>query len=147
MQAVASPEGKCALRVQMRRSTVIGEAGSSIQDNIRTSYGTFLLRRHDSTVARMEDRLAAWTQLPMIHQEDLQVCHAAPFAMPMTGRSLSIIDMLLHRISLVSADTRWMQLSLTRQQYRQACSRHVKAVFAGPKVLSSATAACLILLC
>ncbi|CAK0751576.1 hypothetical protein CVIRNUC_002078 [Coccomyxa viridis] len=57
----------------MRRSTVIGEAGSSIQDSIRTSYGTFLLRRHDSAIARMEDRLAAWTQLPMTHQEDLQV--------------------------------------------------------------------------
>ena len=71
------------LRVQMRRSTVIGEAGSSIQDSIRTSYGTFLLRRHDSTIASMEDRLAAWTQLPMIHQEDLQVC-----------RTLTICDVI-----------------------------------------------------
>ena len=69
----------------MRRSTVIGEAGSSIQDSIRTSYGTFLLRRHDSTIARMEDRLAAWTQLPMTHQEDLQVCHALVFCNVIPG--------------------------------------------------------------
>ncbi len=71
--------------VQMRRSTVTGEAGSSIQDSIRTSYGTFLLRRHDSAIARMEDRLAAWTQLPMTHQEDLQVCHALTFCNIISG--------------------------------------------------------------
>ena len=59
---------------QMRRSTVIGSSGDSIQDSIRTSYGTFLVRRHDSVLASIEDRIAAWTQLPMTHQEDLQAC-------------------------------------------------------------------------
>ena len=73
------------MRVQMRRSTVIGEAGGSIQDSIRTSYGTFLLRRHDSAISRMEDRLAAWTQLPMTHQEDLQACHALTFCNVISG--------------------------------------------------------------
>ena len=102
VHAVRTPGGTGAVMMQMRRSTVIGLAGSSIQDNIRTSYGTFLLRRHDSTIARMEDRLAAWTQLPMIHQEDLQVCHTAPSAMqPMTCRSLSIILMSLPRNAAV----------------------------------------------
>ena len=57
---------------QMRRSTVIGASGNSVQDSIRTSHGAFLPRRHDSTVASIEDRLAAWTHLPMTHQEDLQ---------------------------------------------------------------------------
>lgn len=28
--------------LQMRRSTVVGGDGKSVQDNIRTSYGTFL---------------------------------------------------------------------------------------------------------
>ena len=62
------------VRAQMRRSTVIGAAGDSVQDSIRTSYGAFLPRRRDAIVVRIEDRLAAWTQLPMTHQEDLQVC-------------------------------------------------------------------------
>lgn len=58
----------------MRKSTVIGPSGDSIQDNIRTSYGAFLARRHDSIISSIEERLAAWTQLPMTHQEDLQAC-------------------------------------------------------------------------
>ena len=45
--------GSCCLRkvpvtsaraVQMRRSTVVGSGGKSVEDNIRTSYGTFLRR-------------------------------------------------------------------------------------------------------
>ena len=31
---------------QMRKSTVVGQGGKSVLDNIRTSYGTFL--RHSS---------------------------------------------------------------------------------------------------
>ena len=58
----------------MRRSTVVGVNGSSVQDSIRTSYGTFLRRLQDPVVAAVERRLALWTQLNITHQEDMQVC-------------------------------------------------------------------------
>ncbi len=58
---------------QMRRSTVVGPSGTSVKDNIRTSYGTFLARQYDSVIEGVEKRLAAWTLLPLLHQEDMQV--------------------------------------------------------------------------
>lgn len=57
----------------MRRSTVVGPSGTSVKDNIRTSYGTFLTRKHDPVIEGVEKRLAAWTLLPLEHQEDMQV--------------------------------------------------------------------------
>ena len=57
---------------QMRRSTVVGANGSSVRDGIRTSYGTFLRRLQDPTIAAVERRLAVWTQLNISHQEDMQ---------------------------------------------------------------------------
>ena len=90
------------VHVQMRRSTVIGASGDSIQDSIRTSYGAFLPRRHDSTVTGIEDRLAAWTQLPMTHQEDLQAsAHSCPQHPSMTCTMLTHAhvqeEMTMHR--------------------------------------------------
>ena len=81
------------VRLQMRRSTIIGASGDSIQDSIRTSYGAFLPRRHDSLLTSIEDRLAAWTQLPMAHQEDLQAraqtcSHLPPQRAPSSCTSL-----------------------------------------------------------
>jgi len=61
------------LAMQMRRSTVVGPNGSSVTDNIRTSYGTFLTRKRDKVIEGVEERLAAWTHLPLDHQEDMQV--------------------------------------------------------------------------
>lgn len=61
------------LAMQMRRSTVVGPNGSSVTDNIRTSYGTFLTRKRDKVIEGLEERLAAWTHLPLDHQEDMQV--------------------------------------------------------------------------
>ncbi|MEW5315416.1 MAG: hypothetical protein WDW38_006847 [Sanguina aurantia] len=58
---------------QMRRSTVVGAGGKSVEDNYRTSYGTFLRRYQDAVVERVENRIAAWTHLPVSHQEDLQL--------------------------------------------------------------------------
>ena len=57
----------------MRRSTVVGEDGRSVRDAIRTSYGTFLTRASDPVLERIEGRLAAFTHLPAVNQEDLQV--------------------------------------------------------------------------
>lgn len=57
----------------MKRSTVVGAGGESVEDNYRTSYGTFLRRYQDEVVERIENRVAAWTQIPVAHQEDLQI--------------------------------------------------------------------------
>ncbi|GLI59753.1 hypothetical protein VaNZ11_001703 [Volvox africanus] len=58
---------------QMKRSTVVGAGGHSVEDNYRTSYGTFLKRYQDEIVERIENRVAAWTQIPVVHQEDTQI--------------------------------------------------------------------------
>ncbi|EFJ47859.1 hypothetical protein VOLCADRAFT_60971, partial [Volvox carteri f. nagariensis] len=56
----------------MKRSSVVGQNGSSVTDNIRTSYGTFIRRRHDPVIERILRRVAAWTKAPPENQEDLQ---------------------------------------------------------------------------
>jgi hypothetical protein len=60
---------------QLKRSTVVGSDNSGVVDNIRTSYGTFLGRLSSPAVERLEKRLAEWTQLPIVNQEDIQVWH------------------------------------------------------------------------
>jgi hypothetical protein len=57
----------------MKRSTVVGSDGSSVLDQIRTSYGTFLQRLQDPIIAAIEDRVARWSQLNISHQEDTQI--------------------------------------------------------------------------
>lgn len=57
----------------MKKSTVVGPGGKSVEDSYRTSYGTFLRRYQDPVVTRIENRVAAWTHLPVSHQEDIQV--------------------------------------------------------------------------
>ena len=44
---------------QMKRSTVVGAGGKSVEDTIRTSYGTFLKRQQDPVVSAVERRLAS----------------------------------------------------------------------------------------
>jgi hypothetical protein len=63
----------------MKRSTVVGGRTDSVVDEIRTSYGTFLNRLSSPAVEILEKKLANWTQLPVVHQEDVQVrsCTAA----------------------------------------------------------------------
>lgn len=58
---------------QMKRSTVVGAGGKSVEDSYRTSYGTFLQRYQDKVVQRLENRVAAWTHIPVVHQEDTQI--------------------------------------------------------------------------
>lgn len=57
---------------RMKRSTVVGEKAGTV-DEIRTSYGSFLGRLSSPTVEELEKKLANWTQLPIVHQEDVQV--------------------------------------------------------------------------
>lgn len=58
---------------QMRRSTVVGANGSSVLDEYRTSFGSFVKRQSDPVVSAITNRIAEWTKLPEIHQEDMQV--------------------------------------------------------------------------
>ncbi|GMH41967.1 hypothetical protein BSKO_09886 [Bryopsis sp. KO-2023] len=58
---------------KMKRSTVVGVQNENAIDNIRTSYGTFLRRLQDDVTTTVEERVANWTQLPLSHQEDMQV--------------------------------------------------------------------------
>lgn len=43
----------------------------------RTSYGMFIPRYQDEIVARLEERVAEWTGIPVSHQEDIQVLRYA----------------------------------------------------------------------
>jgi prolyl 4-hydroxylase len=59
---------------RLERSMVVDSAtGSGKLDDIRTSYGVFLGTAEDEVVARIEQRVAEWSQTPVTHQEQLQV--------------------------------------------------------------------------
>ncbi|XP_059645602.1 probable prolyl 4-hydroxylase 7 isoform X2 [Cornus florida] len=51
------------------------ESGKSIASEVRTSSGMFLRKAQDEVVARIEDRLAAWTFLPIENGESIQILH------------------------------------------------------------------------
>lgn len=58
----------------LKRSTVVGTDDNDGEvDEIRTSYGTFLDRLSSPVVELLEKKLANWTQMPIVHQEDVQV--------------------------------------------------------------------------
>lgn len=58
---------------RIARSTVVNPDGSTGDDPIRTSWGTFLSRAQDEVVFAIEHRIANWTHLPVSHAEDMQV--------------------------------------------------------------------------
>ncbi|EFJ44769.1 hypothetical protein VOLCADRAFT_64430, partial [Volvox carteri f. nagariensis] len=60
-------------QVHMRRSTVVADNGSSVLDDYRTSYGTFINRYQTPVIAAVEDRVALLTRTPVVYQEDMQV--------------------------------------------------------------------------
>lgn len=51
---------------------MVGKSGHGEIDNIRTSYGMFLPRMRDETIARIEQRIAAWSNTTVVQQEDMQ---------------------------------------------------------------------------
>lgn len=57
----------------MKRSTVVGQKGEGVVDEIRTSYGMFIRRLQDPVIERVERRISLWTHLPIENQEDIQV--------------------------------------------------------------------------
>jgi hypothetical protein len=73
----------------MKRSTVVGINGDSVQDEVRTSYGTFLARLHDPVLARVQQRVSEWTHLNISHQVSqsfffllAKLCRVAAFEGP-----------------------------------------------------------------
>eukprot|EP00877_Chromochloris_zofingiensis_P008230 jgi/Chrzof1/3660/Cz13g04040.t1 len=65
---------KSLASISMKRSTVVSTAdGSSVVDDYRTSYGTFLKRQQDVTVSAIEAKVARWVNIPAVHAEDMQV--------------------------------------------------------------------------
>lgn len=58
---------------RLERSGVVGGEGGSETSNIRTSFGVFLDRSEDEVLKRIEERIAAWTLMPVGNGEGLQV--------------------------------------------------------------------------
>nr|ABB47602.2 prolyl 4-hydroxylase, putative, expressed [Oryza sativa Japonica Group] len=51
------------------------ESGKSVMSEVRTSSGMFLEKKQDEVVARIEERIAAWTFLPPDNGESIQILH------------------------------------------------------------------------
>lgn len=63
-------------RDKLQKSMVAdNESGKSVMSEIRTSSGMFLNKAQDEIVASVEDRIAAWTFLPIENGEAMQVLH------------------------------------------------------------------------
>ncbi|ERN04484.1 hypothetical protein AMTR_s00081p00029310 [Amborella trichopoda] len=63
-------------RDKLEKSMVAdNESGKSVMSEIRTSSGMFLSKGQDEIVARIEDRIAAWTFLPKENGESIQILH------------------------------------------------------------------------
>ncbi|KAL6880054.1 hypothetical protein ACP4OV_011619 [Aristida adscensionis] len=59
---------------KVERSMVADNAsGRSVMSEVRTSSGMFLHKRQDPVVARIEERIAAWTFLPEENAENIQI--------------------------------------------------------------------------
>jgi prolyl 4-hydroxylase len=56
-----------------KSGVVDAETGGSLISDIRTSSGAFVGRGQDAVVARIEARIAAWSQIPEDHGEAIQV--------------------------------------------------------------------------
>ncbi|XAR71214.1 Procollagen-proline dioxygenase [Bertholletia excelsa] len=51
------------------------ESGKSVESEVRTSSGMFLKKSQDEVVARIEEKIAAWTFLPAENGEAMQILH------------------------------------------------------------------------
>jgi prolyl 4-hydroxylase len=58
---------------RLERSGVVSTDGGSEESGIRTSFGVFLERQEDEIVKRIEERISAWTMMPVGNGEGLQV--------------------------------------------------------------------------
>uniref|UniRef100_A0A0D6R4C7 procollagen-proline 4-dioxygenase n=1 Tax=Araucaria cunninghamii TaxID=56994 RepID=A0A0D6R4C7_ARACU len=63
-------------RGKLEKSMVAdNDSGKSVMSEIRTSSGMFLSKGQDEIVARIEDRIAAWSFLPKENGEAMQILH------------------------------------------------------------------------
>ncbi|GAB4827782.1 Probable prolyl 4-hydroxylase 7 [Ancistrocladus abbreviatus] len=63
-------------RSKLEKSMVAdNESGKSIESEVRTSSGMFLKKAQDEVVAGIEERIAAWTFLPIENGEAMQILH------------------------------------------------------------------------
>ncbi|GAQ82073.1 Oxoglutarate/iron-dependent oxygenase [Klebsormidium nitens] len=61
-------------RDKLEHSTVVdNDSGQGVSSEVRTSSGMFVLRAQDAVVAGIEDKIAAWTFLPVENGEALQI--------------------------------------------------------------------------
>jgi prolyl 4-hydroxylase len=60
-------------RSSFARSTVVGQNGGGAVDPIRNSEGTWINRRSDPVMTRINARISLITHLPVDHQEDMQI--------------------------------------------------------------------------
>ncbi|XP_062213831.1 probable prolyl 4-hydroxylase 7 [Phragmites australis] len=59
---------------RLEKSMVVDrESGKSVLSEVRTSSGMFLAKKQDEVVARIEERIAAWTFLPPENGESIQI--------------------------------------------------------------------------
>ena len=66
-------------RPNMRKSGVVdAKSGGSSLSDIRTSTGSFVPSGMNPTITRLEDRIAAWSQIPVSHGEPIQVLRYEP---------------------------------------------------------------------
>jgi prolyl 4-hydroxylase len=68
-----------AIQNGLSKSGVVNATtGGSTVSDIRTSTGTYIGKGHDGVIQRIENRIAAWSQIPVSHGESLQVLHYDP---------------------------------------------------------------------
>lgn len=59
---------------KLKKSFVVNrDTGKSFDSNVRTSHGTFLARGHDPVIARIENRIAKATHIPIENGEGMQI--------------------------------------------------------------------------
>uniref|UniRef100_A0ACD5WR01 Uncharacterized protein n=1 Tax=Avena sativa TaxID=4498 RepID=A0ACD5WR01_AVESA len=57
----------------VKATAVDRESGKTVASEVRTSSGMFLPKKQDAVVARIEERIAAWTLLPQENGEAMQI--------------------------------------------------------------------------
>lgn len=60
-------------RTSFARSTVVSTGGGGAVDPIRNSEGTWINRRSDTVMSKINARISLVTHLPVDHQEDMQI--------------------------------------------------------------------------
>jgi hypothetical protein len=76
-----------------RSSVVDTNSGASVVDMIRTSSGTFLRPNQDDIIARIQQRIAELSMIPVENQEAMQARHALQVRLePATALSARSVD-------------------------------------------------------